>query len=71
MRNIVNHVEATISDVMGIKAIFLHAVPEAEDFYKKNSFTALLENMNPLECIDSEFTPMYMSLRDVIINYET
>lgn len=70
LRNIVNYAETLLNTVIGFKAIFLHSVPEAVDFYLLNGFVPMQINMKPLHSIDSEFTAMYMSLREVHMNYE-
>lgn len=70
LRKIIDSVEQMITESIGVKAIFLHAVPEAEEFYLKNEFTYLKENMNPLGSIDDDLTPMYMTLREITMSYD-
>ena len=59
-----------MKNVVGLKALFLHALPEAEDFYYKNGFNPMEINMQPLKCIDSEYTAMYLTLKEVYMNYD-
>ncbi|MBO5386697.1 MAG: hypothetical protein J6A59_00945 [Lachnospiraceae bacterium] len=70
MRNIISYANYLMHNIIGFKAIFLHSVPEAEEFYKSNGFNPIEIYMQPLQCIDSEFTAMYLTLREVHINYE-
>ena len=70
MRNIINYANSLLENVIGVKALFLHSVPEAEAFYVKNGFHFVEKNMKPLHCIDSEFTAMYLTLREVHMNYD-
>lgn len=70
MRSIIDMANDLIDNVVGFKALFLHSVPDAEKFYEKNGFHYIKKNMRPLYCIDSDFTPMYLSLREVYMNYE-
>lgn len=70
LNNIIDYAETLIENCIGFKAVFLHSVPEAEEFYKQNGFQPLLKNMQPLHTLDSEYTPLYLSLRSVIINYD-
>jgi len=52
------------------KAIFLHSLPEDVEFYKKNEFEELEENMQPFFSVDEDFTPLYLALREVHMNYD-
>lgn len=70
LRNIINYAEELLENYVGFKSVFLHSVPEAEEFYLKNGFQPLLINMRPLHNLDSEYTPLYLSLREVSINYD-
>ena len=47
---------------IGFKAVFLHAIEEAESFYLKNGFRRIEYNMEPLHSVDSEFQAMYLPL---------
>lgn len=68
--NLVDLANQFINTVMGFKALFLHSVPEAEEFYKRNGFIEIKENMIPLQEIDSEYTPLWMPLREIGIPYD-
>ena len=70
IRDIIGHAEELLNTVIGFKAIFLHSVPEAEVFYKRNGFHTVKENMKPLHSMDSDFTAMYLTLREVHMNYD-
>ena len=70
IRNIINNAYSLMKNVVGFKALFLHALPEAEDFYYKNGFNPMEINMQPLKCIDSEYTAMYLTLKEVYMNYD-
>lgn len=70
MRNIVNSLNEMINNVVGFKAVLLHSVPEAEKFYIANGFNRVEKNMQPLHCIDSEYQAMYLTLREVCMNYD-
>ncbi len=67
---IINYIDSLCENVLGFKAIFLHAVPNAENFYKTNGFNPVEINMQPLQSLDSEYKPMYLTLREVHMNYD-
>lgn len=62
IRNIINDAYVLMNTVVGFKALFLHAIPDAEEFYRKNGFNPMNINMQPLQCIDSEYQAMYLAL---------
>lgn len=70
MRSIIDYANKLIDNVVGFKAVFLHALPEAEKFYSANEFNPVEINMKPLEGLDSEFTAMYLTLKEVHMNYD-
>lgn len=70
MRSIIDYAYCLLNDVIGIKALFLHSLPEAEKFYKANGFNAMEVNMQPLHCFDSEYKAMYLALKEVHMNYD-
>lgn len=70
IRSIIDYANSLINEVIGFKAIFLHSLPEAEQFYIKNGFHNMEINMQPLHCVDSEFKPMYLTLKNVYMNYD-
>lgn len=70
IRNIISYADCLIKSVVGFKAIFLHAVPEAESFYEKNGFNPVEINMRPLHTVDSEYMAMYLTLREVHMIYD-
>ncbi|XCP84405.1 hypothetical protein ABXS75_15265 [Roseburia hominis] len=70
IRNIINKAYSLMSTVVGFKALFLHALPNAEKFYEKNGFNSMKNNMQPLQCVDSEYRAMYLALKEVHMNYD-
>lgn len=48
MRSIIDDANSMINTVLGFKALFLHALPNAEKFYENNGFHPVEENMQPL-----------------------
>lgn len=70
MRSIIDASYCLMNEVLGFKALFLHSLPEAEDFYKVNGFNPVEVNMQPLHCIDSEYKAMYLALKEVKMNYD-
>lgn len=70
MRSIIDFAYSLMNEVIGFKALFLHSLPEAEKFYKANGFNAMEINMQPLHCFDSEYKAMYLTLREVHMNYD-
>jgi hypothetical protein len=70
LRNIVNYSHTLLEEVLGFKALFLHSLPEAESFYAMNGFNPMEVNMQPLHCVDSEYKAMYLSLKEVHMNYD-
>lgn len=70
MRNIVDFAYSLLNGVVGFKALFLHSLPEAEMFYAANGFNPVEINMQPLHSIDSDYKAMYLSLKEVHMNYE-
>lgn len=70
MRSIIDYANSLINMVLGFKAIFLHALPNAEKFYENNGFHPVEVNMKPLHCVDSDYQAMYLSLREVYMNYD-
>lgn len=70
MRNIIDYANSLANEVLGFKALFLHSLPDAEKFYILNGFNSVKVNMQPLHCVDSEYTAMYLALKDVHMNYD-
>lgn len=69
MQSIIDYAQTLMDEVVGFKALFLHSVPEAEKFYKINGFNPMEINMQPLHCVDSDYTAMYLALKEVQMNY--
>lgn len=70
IRYIIDTAQILMNTVMGFKALFLHAIPDAEEFYSQNGFYPMKINMQPLHCIDSEYTAMYLALKEIHMNYD-
>ena len=70
IKNIIDSTENLLQYTLGFKALFLHSVPKAENFYEENGFHPVEINMQPLHSIDSDFKAMYLSLREVHMNYD-
>lgn len=70
MRSIIDYTYSLMNEVVGVKALFLHSLPEAEKFYKANGFNCVEVNMQPLHSVDSEYKSMYLALRKVQMNYD-
>ena len=70
IKSIIDDANRLINNVLGFKAIFLHSLPNAEAFYLANGFNPVKENMQPLHSVDSEYTAMYLSLKEVHMNYD-
>ena len=70
MQSIIDYAQTLMDEVVGFKALFLHSVPEAEKFYKINGFNPMEINMQPLHCVDSDYTAMYLALKEVQMNYD-
>lgn len=70
MRNIIDLAHTLSDTVVGFKALFLHSVPEAVNFYITNGFNFMEDNMHPLHGLDSDFQPMYLAFKDVYMNYD-
>lgn len=70
VRNIINYSYSLLDGVLGFKALFLHSLPEAENFYMANGFNPVKFNMKPLYCMDSEYKAMYLALKEVHMNYD-
>lgn len=70
MRSIIDYAYSLLDGVIGFKALFLHSLPEAESFYTANGFNPVEVNMQPLHCVDSEYTAMYLALKEVHMNYD-
>ena len=70
MRSIIDNVNDILNNVVGLKALFLHSLPNAEKFYEENGFKSMQINMHPFNSIDSEYKAMYLALREVHMNYD-
>lgn len=67
---IINYAKLMLDTVLGFKALFLHSILEAEQFYLKNGFQDVTYNMLPFTSIDSDMRPMWLPLKNIHMNYE-
>ncbi len=70
MKNIIDNANEISDSILAFKAIFLHSIPSAVNFYKRNGFNPVEINMQPLYCIDSEYSAMYLTLKEIHMNYD-
>lgn len=70
LSDILNTIRELTETVVSAKAILLHAVPEAEEFYIKNGFDYVMPYMHTFHSVDSEFSAMYFPLTQLKIHYD-
>lgn len=70
LNSIIDYAHSLIDSIVGIKALFLHATPNAERFYYKNKFNYIEKNMKPLQCVDSDCQSMYHALKKIHMNFD-
>lgn len=70
LSDIINTIRELAETVVSTKAILLHAVPEAEEFYIKNGFDYVMPYMHTFHSVDSEFSAMYLPLTQLKIHYD-
>lgn len=70
LSDIINIVYSMKSTIIGVKALYLRSVPDAENFYAKNGFDYVLKPMNPFYSIDSDFKAMYIPFSQIKIHYD-
>ena len=68
--NLIETIRELTNTVFSAKAILLHAVPEAETFYKQCGFDYTLPNMHTFHTMDSDFKAMYLPLVELKIHYD-
>ena len=54
-----------ITEYIGTKAIYLHSVPTAEKFYKRNGFMEMNNAMIPLHCLDDNLKELWLPLQRI------
>ena len=69
LQNIIDIMSDMSHSMIGFKAIFLHSIPEAENFYLKNGFQNMSSIMQPFHCIDYDLTPLYLALNELDIEH--
>lgn len=67
---LISKVDDISNSVSGVKAIFLHSLPSAENFYLKNEFYPCEEYFEILASNDDDLTVMYTFIREVKIIHE-
>lgn len=68
--DIIRMIDDITTSSIAAKAIFLHSIPEAENFYLQNGFTYAQPNMHTYYTFDSEFSPMFLALSELHIHYD-
>lgn len=69
-KNIISMIDDMSKNTLGVKAIYLHSVAEAESFYEKCNMNKMEKYMQPFHNADSELQGMYAFIRKVPICYE-
>ena len=67
LNEIVNYCDVMSSKTIGFKALFLHSVPEAEQFYIHNFFRYIPHASKPLFSVDSDNKAMWLPIRPVLL----
>lgn len=67
---IINIIDERSKKDVGIKAIYLHALPSSKTFYKKNKMLEAEKYMKPFSGMDDDLDVMYVFIRQVNITYE-
>lgn len=67
---IINIIDEKSKKDTGIKAIYLHSLPSAKNFYKRNKMLEAEKYMQPFSGMDDELDVMYVFIRDVRIVHE-
>lgn len=70
LHEIINSIREVTSSVVAAKAIFLQAVPSAEQFYINNGFDYVQPGMHAFHTVDSEFKAMYLPFVELKIHYD-
>jgi hypothetical protein len=70
LQSIISDIDNISSNIVGIKAIFLHSTEDGESFYEMNEFHDLEINMSPLHSADDGLREMYLAIRPFHMNYE-
>lgn len=67
---IINIINEKSQKDTGIKAIYLHTLPSAKSFYKRNKMLDAEKYMKPFSGMDDDLDVMYVFIREVKIVYE-
>lgn len=70
LRTLVGLADFLSTKMIGFQGLFLHAVPNAVNFYSTNGFSEMPKAARPLYSIDQDFTAMWMAMRKVFIPLE-
>lgn len=66
----INIIDEKSKNDMGIKAIYLHALPNAKQFYKRNKMIDAEEYMIPFAGMDDDLDVMYVAIREISNTYQ-
>lgn len=70
IKSIIHEAQKMLVCTLGFKALLLHTLPSAKAFYEKNGFHMITPNMHPLHGLDSDLDAMYVTFRNVAMNYD-
>lgn len=70
LHDIICTIESLTASTIAAKAIFLHAIPTAENFYLQNGFNYAHPSMHAFHDVDSEYAPMFLALTKLHIHYD-
>ncbi len=70
LKYIINYIDELSTTTVGIKAVFLHSVADAKEFYIKNGFKEMEFYMSCLHSVDGEHEPLYFPIRKFTIHYD-
>ena len=70
LHDIIQMIESLTTSTVAAKAIFLHAVPNAEKFYLQNGFNYTHPSMHASHSLDSEYRSMFLALVELHIHYD-
>lgn len=70
LHDIIQMIDSLTTSTVAAKAIFLHAVPDAEKFYLRNGFNYTHPSMHTFHSLDSEYRSMFLALVELHIHYD-
>ena len=70
LRSIISYADIISRRIAGVKALLLHSVPTAEQFYYTNGFRFTPTSARLLYSVDSDFKAMWLPIRECNIPYD-